>query len=108
MMLTQPTRYLTKKCSSCETITSAMVTPEDFRAACLDDSEKPLAPGKVFRFRGMTALLCRGGCGKAKFAHAVRGKYSAKHPCNARCLTSTGPQCECSCGGKNHGANYAA
>lgn len=26
------------------------------------------------------------------------------HKCDARCLNATGQQCECSCGGKNHGA----
>lgn len=105
-MPTKPLRYITKKCA-CGAVTSALVTPEDFRAAALDSSEKPLAPGKLFRLRGMNALACR-GCGKAKFAYAIQGKFSAKHACNARCLASTGPQCECSCGGQNHGANHAA
>lgn len=26
------------------------------------------------------------------------------HKCDARCLNATGRQCECACGGKNHGA----
>jgi hypothetical protein len=26
------------------------------------------------------------------------------HKCDARCLNATGHNCECSCGGKNHGA----
>lgn len=26
------------------------------------------------------------------------------HKCGPRCLNATGFQCECSCGGKNHGA----
>lgn len=26
------------------------------------------------------------------------------HKCDARCLSATGHNCECSCGGKNHGA----
>jgi len=28
----------------------------------------------------------------------------SNHKCDARCLNATGQQCECSCGGKNHGA----
>lgn len=28
----------------------------------------------------------------------------SNHKCDARCLHATGQQCECSCGGKNHGA----
>ena len=27
--------------------------------------------------------------------------------CDARCMGATGPNCECSCGGKNHGAAHA-
>lgn len=32
----------------------------------------------------------------------VRGQHSS-HVCDARCMCATGPLCECSCGGKNHG-----
>lgn len=28
----------------------------------------------------------------------------SKHKCDARCLNAKGHNCECSCGGKNHGA----
>lgn len=33
-----------------------------------------------------------------------------RHECNAKCLASTGPACECKCGGANHGrgARFAA
>lgn len=27
------------------------------------------------------------------------------HKCDARCLNATGHNCECQCGGKNHGLN---
>jgi hypothetical protein len=53
------------------------------------------------------AIRCR-ACGKARKANLVRGKFSDKHECGARCMSSTGPACECSCGGKNHGASFAA
>jgi hypothetical protein len=33
---------------------------------------------------------------------AKQGK--ARHECNAKCLASTGPACECKCKGANHGA----
>jgi hypothetical protein len=26
------------------------------------------------------------------------------HPCNTLCMFATGPNCECKCGGRNHGA----
>lgn len=31
---------------------------------------------------------------------------SARHFCDSRCTFATGPDCECSCGGKNHGIDY--
>jgi hypothetical protein len=37
----------------------------------------------------------------------VRGKFSSRHVCGAKCLASKGPTCECSCGGKNHGGGFA-
>lgn len=37
----------------------------------------------------------------------VTGRKSTKHECNAKCLASKGPSCECSCAGRNHGKSYA-
>jgi hypothetical protein len=48
------------------------------------------------------------GCGAMLFlsgGHAVYGRTNT-HKCDARCLAATGPDCECSCGGENHGAGY--
>jgi hypothetical protein len=56
---------------------------------------------------GNLVIRCR-KCNKARRAGSVKGKYSARHECNAKCLASTGTACECSCGGKNHGASYHA
>lgn len=36
---------------------------------------------------------------------AVSGEVTEK-PCGARCMASTGPTCECACGGKNHGGSH--
>lgn len=33
----------------------------------------------------------------------VNGSYSESHKCDARCMNATGPNCECACGGANHG-----
>jgi hypothetical protein len=33
-------------------------------------------------------------------------KQPSRHQCNGKCLSARGPLCECSCGGKNHGAGY--
>jgi hypothetical protein len=37
----------------------------------------------------------------------IKGKFSEKHECDARCLNAKGHNCTCSCGGINHGRGYA-
>lgn len=37
----------------------------------------------------------------------VTGTYNPEIKCGAKCRSSKGPQCDCSCGGKNHGAGWA-
>ena len=51
------------------------------------------------------ALTC---CGTYVKAATVKGTRNADIPCGAKCLSSTGHVCECSCGGKNHGAGSVA
>lgn len=48
--------------------------------------------------------VCR--CGLTRYARPVVGRFIAGKTCNAKCLASTGHQCECACGGKNHGAGH--
>ena len=36
----------------------------------------------------------------------VNGSYSQVHVCDARCMNATGTNCECSCGGENHGRGH--
>jgi hypothetical protein len=44
-------------------------------------------------------------CGKCLRARPVVGKLNPGIKCNSRCEGATGHVCECSCGGKNHGAS---
>lgn len=37
---------------------------------------------------------------------AVKGVVNIDKTCNERCLSATGPNCECACGGGLHGAAY--
>jgi hypothetical protein len=39
---------------------------------------------------------------------AVRGKLAPEHKCDARCMNATGHNCECSCGGANHGLAHGS
>lgn len=113
-------RYIAK-CRQCGTATSALVTPEDFRASRMHaDTENirdpearaayaarhPSAASGLYWIRGDTALNCR-QCGRPKWAEPVRGVLRPEIRCNAKCMASKGPQCECSCGGANHGASYS-
>lgn len=47
-------------------------------------------------------------CGGSYRTRAVAGKHNPSKVCNAKCLASIGGVCECSCGGRNHGASHAA
>lgn len=41
-------------------------------------------------------------CGQPMAAKPLKGVVT-EHKCSAKCRTSKGHVCECSCGGKNHG-----
>lgn len=43
-------------------------------------------------------------CGKMARLFKVDGTYNAEKKCDGRCMAARGHVCECSCGGKNHGA----
>lgn len=36
----------------------------------------------------------------------IAGRVVEDHPCDARCMCARGPNCECSCGGANHGCAF--
>lgn len=44
-------------------------------------------------------------CKRQRKGAEVIGRVS-EHKCDARCMGSTSGKCECSCGGKNHGASH--
>jgi hypothetical protein len=46
--------------------------------------------------------ICR-GCGKMMESGVLKGFFKPDHKCDARCMSSRGPLCECACGGANHG-----
>lgn len=45
-------------------------------------------------------------CGHEMGYEIVKGRKT-ETPCGAKCLSSKGHVCECSCGGKNHGAGFS-
>lgn len=58
----------------------------------------------------MAAQLPGGSClpcgHKMTKVTEVKGTYSDKMTCGARCMNATGPSCECSCAGMNHGGRH--
>ncbi len=99
------TRHIAK-CKACNVSTSTLTTG-DIRYADADRGALVYDETGESGAFGNLAIRCR-NCGKHRRAVAVVGKFSARHACNAKCLASTSGKCECSCGGKNHGASYAA
>lgn len=45
-------------------------------------------------------------CGRFRYGKAIVGRISTVHTCGAKCRSSKGPSCDCSCGGENHGTDY--
>lgn len=48
------------------------------------------------------AVTC--ACGKRVKLMPVKGRYNPDVACNVKCTASKGFNCECSCGGRNHGS----
>ncbi len=103
-ILGAPRRFL-GKCRCCKRPLSALVT------------EIINVSSGSYGLTGTVALsYCNGildafpcnDCGAVTIVRAVVGKVSPRHVSNAKCPASTSGRCECSCGGRNHGASYAA
>lgn len=47
-------------------------------------------------------------CGAVRRGRAIVGRLVERITCGARCQNATGPDCDCSCAGHNHGAQFAA
>ena len=51
--------------------------------------------------------VCRGDCGGRVYLKPLQGSYAPEVPCDRRCTGARGSNCDCSCGGANHGADWA-
>ncbi len=100
-ILGAPRRFL-GKCRCCKRALSALVT----EIVDYGHSYGLTETAAIGYCNGLLEFPCN-NCGAVSHVRAVAGKISPRHVCNARCLASTSGVCECSCGGKNHGASYA-
>lgn len=85
------------------------------RTYFVDERQDPMGRGRLRKLwrpdplRGSRApyedLPCPECDGSLQWDEIV-GKVVDDHPCDARCMGARGPDCECSCGGANHGSAF--
>jgi len=97
----------TGRCRTCKSVTSVNVAVQkDFHGRRSVD----LATGARESVHHSNSLGLHFGatclCTSLITFIGVRGRVTA-HKCGAKCLASKGFVCDCSCGGKNHGAGFA-
>jgi hypothetical protein len=46
-------------------------------------------------------------CGRLALVKPIKGRIKPAIVCDSRCTGATGPACDCSCGGDNHGGAHA-
>ena len=93
------------KCKACGIATSRTSSADEARRAPHGDNVYVYAQPKGaphLNVEGSYVIDCR-QCHKPRRATEVRGRYSEKEVCSAKCTSSTGFTCECQCSGKNHG-----
>jgi len=89
------------KCSRCKTVRA-------FDYLGTTGSIYRVTPGTrgIFKDNTLPQEDERCTCGRVAKWNTVNGHFSPSHKCDSRCEGATGPACECSCGGANHGGRY--
>lgn len=108
-------RYNTKKCKHCGKATSVMAERVNaewkvngiIRGCFLTDTGAVHYGYYLGWDESAVIVPCR-GCGALRVAQKVLGKVRNEIRCDGRCESATGHNCECQCGGKNHGRAHAA
>ena len=63
--------------------------------------------GKPTEYGGDTEMGLCPKCGRAMEYGAIDGRINLERKCDARCTSARGHNCECQCGGENHGSQWA-
>lgn len=62
--------------------------------------------GKPTTYGGDTEMGICATCNKMMDFGQLKGYLRPEHKCDARCTSARGHNCECSCGGENHGSDW--
>jgi hypothetical protein len=69
---------------------------------------RAIGGGKPTVYGGDTEMGFCQTCRRAMAHGKLVGHVDPSHKCDARCTSARGHNCECQCGGVNHGAAWAA
>lgn len=101
-------RFNAKPCKACGKVNTVLAKLVNAKIAGKWSTAFLADDGRVF-VRGSATqhpvMVC--ACGAKVTAKPVAGKVNHAIACNAKCTSAKGHACECSCGGKNHGAGHA-
>lgn len=64
-----------------------------------------LGPSGVESLNGPCGWTCE-LCGRTMIGQVINGVKNKTVKCDHRCTSATGHNCECSCSGRNHGADH--
>lgn len=95
------------RCRTCKRARTQVVTVETERTYRSDKFGEVGRRTAVTLENGTRAPAGFECCGRSWDFKAVRGRLNPEKQCSAKCQASVGHTCECSCGGKNHGAAHA-
>lgn len=102
---TREVRY-NGKCKACKKQHTALVTRVS-KSTYRSDMIKRVSDSSTETLEGRPwvwgSVAC---CGKPVTMKSVKGTRNPDIPCSAKCMASKGHVCECSCGGRNHGASW--
>jgi hypothetical protein len=105
----RPGRYI-GRCSKCRRgVAADVVSTHAVTGTRLCHAIGVRADGGIVRSNDAAArlsfvLTC--ACGAGVNAQRVIGRHRPDVPCTAKCTAATGPNCDCSCRGKNHGGAH--
>lgn len=105
--------YVCKFCKSAQTVDHKIQSTQNFYAngipsyrdiSAIEEGEK--LPMSRLDAKYSHCPKCKAN-GITSYRKVVQVKgHKSEHQCDAKCMNATGPDCDCSCGGANHGGAH--